>query len=156
MNKKLDQMICFFEVDLGNPIDRNFLDGNDPNPETEEVTSRFLVGSWRELDPEVWFEHPNSSSFLKPRALVYFLPSLITASFRNPARALLAVENFLDDFTRRRGFGLGLEQDIAFSNLGFARLLILLGWLRWLEEEIDFDPELVRASSLKLIGFISE
>ncbi len=156
MKEKLDQLSYIFEADLGSPIERSFLDGDDPNPETKEETSRFLVGSWLELDSEVWFEHPNSSSFLKPRALVYFLPSLMTASFRSPRRALLAVENFMDDFTGRRGFGLGLEQDLAFANLGIARILIVLGWLRWLEAEIDIDPELVRASSLKIIDFINE
>jgi hypothetical protein len=157
MNKKVcDDILALFGDDSSLVINMDFLCENSQDLETREEAGRFFGKKWSELDPNFWCQTPASLSFLAPHAWCYYLPSLIFCSLVDLDKSAAAVENFLIDLVTRRGFEVGLGQDVELVRLGLPKLLATLGWISWLAQTGEYDEKFVVQALEKIARFVDE
>ncbi len=156
IKKGCDDILALFGDDPGLVINMEFLCKNSQDLETREEAGRFIGRKWSELDPDFWRQSPASLSFLVPHAWCYYLPSLILCSLVDIDKSAAAVENFLIDLVTRRGFEVGLGQDVELVKLGLSKLLATLGWISWLAQTGEFDEKFVVQALAKIARSVNE
>ncbi|MDR1276054.1 MAG: hypothetical protein LBL72_06710 [Candidatus Accumulibacter sp.] len=121
-----------FSSDLCKQIEHAFRNRPTPDRLIDDATplparddARYFSGkNWREISRRDWEAHPRVLCAFSPEAFVYYLPSILLLTTRNPRERLQVAETLLslidrgteDDFIKRRFLVLDAEECEAIQS----------------------------------------
>jgi hypothetical protein len=143
----LDAVSANFPYELGELTSFSEVCSDLEDEEAVQSTAPFFGISWMDVASERWRLKPSALTFFTPRAMRYYLPSLIKCSLENPENTELAVDGLIFELEEAAMSELGRWRDSRWSMLSVAQTESVLIWLHSLEgsEGADFDRRVATA-----------